>query len=226
MTGRFVEMLNQQVDPAQKRFRVHTPFTIDRTPSKESVVSETNGAGPFALLEFTGALPRAKLYSQWQVSTNDDETLKQLASAEFNPEQTVIVARSGDASLPAPAQGAAGTVEFASYAPKHIKFNAKAQTPSILLLNDKYDPDWKVTVDGKPAPLLRANFIMRGVQVPAGDHTVEFRFAPKVTGLYITLMAIALGVLLCAIVLVPRAAPEAAPPRKERPERPLLAQKK
>jgi len=234
MTGGLLDTLNQQIDPAQKRFRVHTPFTIERTPNKESVISETNSAGPFALLEFTGALPRAKLYSQWQVSTNDDETLKQLGSAEFNPEQTVIVARSAESRDALAASGSTesrptgpGTVEFASYAPKHIKFTAKARAPSILLLNDKYDPDWKVAVDGKPVPLLRANFIMRGVQVPAGDHTIEFRFAPKVTGLYITLTAIALGVLLCAIILVPRRLAGAlAPPPRETPQRPLVAQKK
>jgi hypothetical protein len=200
----FVDMLNQQVDPAQKRFRPQTLFTIDRTPKQESIVSITNNTGPFALLEFGGALPRAKLYSQWQVSTNDEETLKQLASAEFNPEQTVIVA--GEA--PAPGEGRASVtasqVEFTSYAPKHIKFKARAETPSILLLNDKYDPDWKVLVDGKAASLLRANFIMRGVHVPAGKHMVEFRFEPKITGLYVTLAAATLGVLLCAILLVPR----------------------
>jgi membrane protein YfhO len=204
MPGAFLDMLNQQVDPAQKRFRVHTPFTIDRTPKQESFISITNNTGPFALLEFTGALPRAKLYSQWQVSTNDQKTLEQLASPEFNPEQTVIVAEGSTESRPTNAVASSGSVEFASYSPKHIKFKTKADAPSILLLNDRYDPDWKVFVDGKLTPLLRANFIMRAAQVPAGEHNVEFHFVPKVTGLYITLSAVGLGLLLCAVLLVPR----------------------
>ena len=199
MAGPFVDSLNQQIDPGGKRFRVHTPFTVEQTPNQVSWMSQTNATGPFALMEFTGALPRAKLYSQWQVSTNDQQTLQQLASPDFNPEQTVLV--SGD--VPAAGQGTPGTVEFANYAPKHITFRSKSESPSILLLNDRYDPDWKVTVDGKPAPLLRANFIMRGVHVPAGEHTIDFRFQPKTTGLYVTLAAIALGALLC-VVLLPR----------------------
>ena len=44
------------------------------------------------LIEFTGALPRAKLFSNWQVSTNDTTTLQQLASTNFNPAQTMLVA--------------------------------------------------------------------------------------------------------------------------------------
>ena len=200
MAGPFVDALNQQIDPAGKRFRVHTPFTVDRTPGEASFVTITNNTGPFALLEFTGALPRAKLYSQWQVGTNDQQTLQQLGSAEFDPEQTVLI--SGEA--PAPGQGQPGTVEYANYAPKHITFRSKSESPSILLLNDRYDPDWKVSVDGKSTPLLRANFIMRGVHVPAGEHTIDFRFEPKVTGMYVTLTAIALGTLLCVIVLLPR----------------------
>jgi uncharacterized membrane protein YfhO len=63
-------------------------------------------------------------------------------------------------------------------------------------LNDKYDPNWQVQVDGKPAPLLRANFIMRGVYLAPGSHTVEFRFQPPVGALYVSLTAIGLGLVL------------------------------
>lgn len=216
-TRYFIGMINELIHPD---LRVHTPFTIDRSPKQETIISQTNSTGPFALLEFTGALPRAKLYSQWQVGTNDQETLKQLASPEFNPQQSVIVA--GD--TPPPSQGQPGNVEYASYAPKHIKLKAKSESPSILLLNDKYDPDWKVTVDGKPAPLLRANFIMRGVHVPAGEHTIDFRFEPKVTGLYVTLFAIGVGFFLCVIVFL--RPPDPPEPRRVEVREPLVAQKK
>src|SRR5205085_11979956 len=94
----------------------------------------------------------------------------------------------------------AGTVEFASYAPKQIELNVNATAPSILLLNDKFDPDWKVWVDGKPAKLLRCNYLMRGVQVPAGDSKVRFHFEPSLTGFYVTLAAVIVGLLLCGLL--------------------------
>ena len=87
------------------------------------------------------------------------------------------------------------------YAPKDIMFDAKAITSSVLLLNDKFDPRWQVFVDCKPAKLLRCNFIMRGVYLPPGAHTVEFQFSLPCVPLYITLAAFSVGVLLCGFLV-------------------------
>jgi hypothetical protein len=72
LTDGFIDsFLNGQIDP-QKRFRLHTPFTFYRETDAGPVLIQTNSTGPFALIEFTGALPRAKLYNNWQVVTNDE----------------------------------------------------------------------------------------------------------------------------------------------------------
>jgi uncharacterized membrane protein YfhO len=70
-----------------------------------------------------------------------------------------------------------------------------------LLLNDKYDPNWRVTVDGKPAKMLRANFIMRGVYLTPGAHTVEFQFSMPNKPLYVTLAAIVMGICLLGLLI-------------------------
>jgi hypothetical protein len=187
--------------------------------------------GPYAIFDFAGALPRARLYSNWQmpmsyttavsgltktnlgdggwallqqVGTNDFLTLNELVSPAFDPWQTVLLAQSPTVPNP-PAittNDNSGTVEFASYAPTDIKLHTQAATPTVLLLNDQYDPHWRVTVDGKPSPLLRANFIMRGVYLPQGEHTVEFKFSLPVKPLYVTLSAMIIGVLLCGFLVV------------------------
>jgi uncharacterized membrane protein YfhO len=95
-----------------------------------------------------------------------------------------------------------GTVEFKSYAPKDIRFDAKADAPSVLLLNDKFDSQWRVFVDGKPAELLRCNFIMRGVYLPPGPHTVEFQFNLPSGPLYVTVAAFGVGILLCGFLVL------------------------
>ncbi len=56
----------------------------------------------------------------------------------------------------------------------------------------------------QPAKLLRCNFIMRGVQVPAGQHVLAFEFQPSLTGLKISLAAIAIGVVLCGLLFLIR----------------------
>jgi hypothetical protein len=186
--------------------------------------------GVYALFELTQALPRAKLYSNWQVVTNDQAVLNQLPAASFDPERSVFVA-GGVPSAP-PVAGTndnAGTVEFASYAPKDIVLKSAGPAPSVLLLNDRFDPNWKVSVDGKPEPLLRCNYIMRGVFLAPGAHTVEFRFQPPVGPLYVSLAAIGAGLVLLGFVLVtahpsdlqvPACAPQREPASQSLPPRP------
>ena len=170
----FLDVLNQQIDPVQHRFRIAARFDIAPKPGMlnptglDELTAVIKPDGQYAVFDFTGALPRAKLYANWQVSTNDEATLTTLASAEFDPEQTVLVARSSTLNpLQPPStlnpQPSTNSVEFTSYAPKHIVLQAKAGAPSVLLLNDQFDPNWKVSVDGKPETLLRCNYLMRGV---------------------------------------------------------------
>ncbi len=107
--------------------------------------------------------------------------------------------------LPAPGPGSvtnqnAGTVAFTDYAPKRIVLQAKADCPAVLLLNDRFHPDWKVLVDGKPEKLLRCNYLMRGVYLPTGTHTVEFRFEPPVGLLYVSLTAVVVALALCGFL--------------------------
>jgi len=71
-----------------------------------------------------------------------------------------------------------------------------------LLLNDHTGDFWNVWVDQKPESVLRCNDIMQGVFVPAGRHTIEFRYQPPQTMLRVSLAAFALGILLGGYVLV------------------------
>jgi hypothetical protein len=207
----FLDLLNAKFDPAQKRFRIEKTFDIVPKPGlAEAITAEHHTAvlstnGQFALFEFTGALPRAKLFTHWQANTNDEATLEQLKNPAFDPAQTVLVAK--DLPVPNPPNStnqAGGTVELAHYEPKLIQLDATVTAPSVLLLNDRFNQHWKVLVDGKAEPLLRCNYIMRGVYVPAGNHRVEFRFQPPLTAFYISLAGLAAGVILCGYVVVTR----------------------
>jgi hypothetical protein len=231
-----LSFLNQGLDPVKQRFRVVQRFDIMPKPGieqlrgMEEMTAVLNENGGCALYEFTGALPRAKLYSNWQmpvndkaavsgltmtnlgeggwallqqVGTNDFLTLNALVSPAFDPWQTVLLAESPAVPNPptASTNENSGTVEFTSYAPTDIKLHTQATTPTVLLLNDEFDPHWRVFVDDKPAPLLRANFIMRGVYLTPGEHNVEFRFSLPIKPLYVTTAAMAIGILLSGILV-------------------------
>ncbi len=238
----YLDALNLQLDPVQRRFHIKQRFDITPKPGVtqvaqlEDLTAVASPDGDLALFEFTGALPRAKLYSRWEtvsagelkdfstnglgdfdqntlagVGTNGFLTLKKLAAPDFDPEQTVLLS-APLASASAATNQNAGTVEFTSYSPKHIVLAANAAAPSVLLLNDHYDPNWRVTVDGQPAALLRCNFLMRGVAVPAGRHKVEFNFSLPNRPFYITLASLGAGLLLAGLLF--------AATRKNRPAQP------
>jgi hypothetical protein len=163
---------------------------------------QTNSDGPVVLYEFTAALPRTKLYANWQV-VNDVTALQLLGSAPFDPAKTVLVAEDTPvAQKPANPDADPGTVKFSQYQSKDLILEADAKTPAVLLLNDRTGDFWNVSVDQKPAPILRCNYIMRGVFVPAGHHVVEFRYEPPLKMLFVSLTIFGLGILLAGFVII------------------------
>lgn len=217
-----VDQLNQMLDPVQKRLRVKMPFALGLKPGAKPPAPTTPIAdvvqlltatpaeqGPYAVLEFTGALPRAKFYTDWQSGLSDSNTLETLRSPGFDPSQQVLLAKPVDGIVPA-TNAPPGEASIVSHAPKQVVVKTKSAAAGVLLLNDRWHQDWQVTVDGQPAPLLRANFIMRGVAVAAGEHTVEFRFNPPHGTLWVSLSAIGVGLVLVGLLaFVPEKKPTA-----------------
>jgi hypothetical protein len=198
-----------------QRFDVLSKPGITQPTRLEELTAVANENGPYALFDFTGALPRAKLYASWQVNTNDQANLKTLADLNFDPEKTVLVS-TPSRDLPDRATNQnSGTVAFKSYSPKQLVFDANDFAPSVLLLNDKYDPNWHVTVDGQPAELLRCNYIMRGVHLPAGPHEVVFQFILPNKPLYVTLAAIATGLFLIGLLVYLERKPQFSAQKKQ-----------
>lgn len=80
--------------------------------------------------------------------------------------------------LPFAEQGAiAGTL--VSYDADEIRATVDAPRAGLVVLNELFYPGWQIEVDGAPAPMLRANYVMRGVWVGAGKHAITWRFAPR-----------------------------------------------
>jgi len=170
-------------------------------------VLQTNG--PLALVEFEGALPRAGVFANWRSGLTNDVVLATLPRPDWNPHREVLISE----DIPAPeSDDVNATVipaRYLSYDPKHVVIETNAETSTVLLLNDKHHPAWKVTVDGAPAKLLRANYLMRGVHLPKGKHTVEFRFEPDQGSIKISLAGFGLGALaLLALLLLPQPPPD------------------
>ncbi|MFQ5576545.1 MAG: YfhO family protein, partial [Anaerolineae bacterium] len=125
-----------------------------------------------------GALPRALFVSQAIFAPSHQAAWEALKSPQFNPAATVILEDVPPAwAVNGPADGDA-RLEWLDYTLHHVSVAVAAGGPGYLVLSDAYFPGWRATVDGRPAPLYRANYAFRAVPVPAGEHVVAFNFKP------------------------------------------------
>jgi hypothetical protein len=207
MTG-FLDSLNQQLDPAQKRFRVHAQFSFERRADGGiGTAIQTNG--PFALFEFSGALPRVSLYAHWVGNVTDEAALQRLTSDDFNPRETVLIAEDIQPPAKTAARIASNTAsaEILTLKSKQVVVETRADQAVVLLLTDYYDSGWSVTVDGQAAKILRCNYLMRGVQLAPGSHRVEFRYATSLFPFYVSLVGVVVGVIMSVFLLANRQLP-------------------
>jgi hypothetical protein len=149
-----------------------------------------------------------------------------LASPGFNPRNEAIVEDKLDLELvrrlsqPDPGRAAspleepvgsgalhqtvppvAGTASFQELGPNRLRVMASTSVDRLLLLSEMYFPGWYATIDGQPAPIYRANYLFRGLVVPAGTHTIELRYRPQAAVAGALMSAIA-STILGVVVLV------------------------
>ncbi|MGZ3428661.1 MAG: YfhO family protein, partial [Polyangia bacterium] len=84
---------------------------------------------------------------------------------------------------------------------KRVVVEAEVASAGVLVLSDAWYPGWRATVDGEPAPLLRADYALRGVALPAGRHVVEFTFRSRPAELGLALSAVGILGLLCVAAI-------------------------
>ena len=70
------------------------------------------------------------------------------------------------------------TIVLEKYRPNRLTYKTKASSEQLAVFSEIYYPGWKVTIDGKEVTHFRADWILRGMLVPAGEHTIVFDFHP------------------------------------------------
>ena len=127
------------------------------------------------------ALGTAWFVSNAQKVNSPNEEIAALSN--FDPANTAIVLDSefnnyiGDFS---PQKG--GSIELAEYAPNHLVYNSSANSEQLAVFSEIwYGPDkgWNAYIDETPTDYIRANYLLRAMKVPTGQHKIEFKFEPK-----------------------------------------------
>ncbi len=168
------------------------------------------------------ALPRVFVPRSVEFDPDAISRLAKIGAADFDPRQRAYV--ESPVKLPGACSGKAEIVEEI---PTRIVVSLDMDTPGLVVLSDLWDKGWKAYLDGKPAAILRTNHAVRGVAVPAGKATLEFRYELAALAWGRILLALATLVLLGWVAFVrwrgvsdaPSAGETAETPEKSRVER-------
>jgi hypothetical protein len=142
------------------------------------------------LYKVEGTVPRAYVVNQAAVENDSREVLRLLSSAGFDPTLEVVLDR--EIPMP-PTRQLKATAKIVRYENELVTIATSADNEAILVLADSYYPGWKAFVDGRKEVIRRANLFFRAVPLPAGNHTVEFRYEPR---------SFTFGLLISAATLV------------------------
>ncbi|MGP8198051.1 MAG: YfhO family protein [Limisphaerales bacterium] len=163
---------------------VLSPLLVELVYSKEILI-----------YRYKQCLDRAFPVFDYEVEPDRAAALARVSSAEFDPRQTLLLEDQPPSAKMSAREGAVGTnavqsVRIISYEPDDVRIDASLPRPGFLLLLDTYFPGWSATVNGEPAPILRADYNFRAVSLPAGRSTVSFSYRPE---------SFRIGLYLCAV---------------------------
>jgi hypothetical protein len=136
-----------------------------------------------------------------KVSTPNEEMA---ALNNFNPQEEAIILDNefnGYVGNFDPQKG--GEISLTQYDPQNLVYSYSAASPQFAVFSEIwYGPDkgWQAFIDDKPVDHVRVNYLLRGLKVPEGKHTIAFRFKPVKIQQYITISRAASGLLMVALL--------------------------
>jgi len=186
---------------------------VEKLPAREGDWTDVAGAASIGsgrwrlaaeseylqIYENAHALPRAWLAIEEVVASEEDElaiirTGKLPGGKAWDPLQTVLVEKPTMSVFGA--SMIRGSADVTRHEPNRVEVKTASVAPAILGLSENHYPGWRAYVDGRSVDVMRVDYNLRGVAVPAGNHVVEFVYRPKsvLAGLAVSLLT--LGLLL------------------------------
>jgi len=154
------------------------------------------------------ALGNAWFVKHIQWVPNADAEMKALDN--FHPKDTVVIDQRYKADVKGePVYDSAASIQLVANNLNTISYTYNAARPQFAVFSEiYYEKGWKAFIDGQPAPYARVNYVLRGMLVPAGKHTIEFRFEPASfytgiklqAGSYLIMMALLIGGIIINII--------------------------
>jgi hypothetical protein len=143
-------------------------------PGLKQVYSNNNNF----VYENTDVLPKAFFVNSVVKADSPLETVQLMEPGSgFDPSETAVVETDEELKASTTAEA---SVRVTGYEANRITLNTRTQNPGFLVLSEIFYPaGWNATLNGEPTKIYKTNFVLRGFQIPAGEHTLTLKFEPE-----------------------------------------------
>jgi hypothetical protein len=165
---------------------VHEGQPLPPDVTGEVVASERG----YELLELDGWQPRASVVPTWRRVASGVPAFEAVLERGFDPAAEAVV--EGDPGIaPAPSGlTTSGTATYREVRPDDVRIQVETPADAIVVVRNAWDRGWSATVDGAPAPVLRADYLLQGVPVTAGSHQIRLTYHEPAIGRGLALSAL------------------------------------
>lgn len=163
-----------------------------------------NQQGQTAPIRNPYAYGNAWFVSKVQYVNNANEEIDALNQVDLK--NTAIVDAKFKEDLEGATEGfkedSVSSIRLTSYEPNRLVYETSSPKDGVVVFSEIYYPGWQATIDGQPAKIARADYILRAMNVPAGKHVIEMRFDPKSLHVTESIAYSGLAILLVGLIIL------------------------
>jgi len=172
---RYQELFERQIATQTPNFRILNMLNTKYIISADQQGTKVAQANP-------DAYGNAWFVKSYKIAANADAEMAALDS--LKPKDEAVLDKKFEEKLKGLTLQADSTasIKLTSYKPDELTYESNSKSEGLAVFSEIYynvRNEWKVTIDGKPADLLRADYVLRALRVPAGKHTIAFKFEPE-----------------------------------------------
>ena len=159
----------------------NNPEVLNMLNTKYVIIGDESGRVE-ASTRYTQPNGNAWFVSKFKVVDNGDEEIRALDSLDTKSTATIQKSIFKDFNLKEAYQiDSTSSIKLVNYKPSHLKYESKSVSNGFAVFSELYYyKGWNAYIDGEFTPHLRVNYALRALPIPAGNHTIEFKFEPKV----------------------------------------------
>ena len=203
---RYQDIIERQISPEIGTFiKNYQAGSIDFKELKVLNMLNTRyfyaGANTQGVFPNPNALGNAWFVNEVKEAGSPDEEIEMIGDIEPDSVCVMDITKFSNTHVP---DNNPGSITLVEYRPDYLKYESSGNGDGFAVFSEVYYPvGWNATIDGNPAEIKRVNYILRGLDIPGGEHIVEFKFEPAsyYTGNKITLIGSILTLVVFGICI-------------------------